>query len=503
MEALARICADAQSVVDLYVNYDCDINGANIFERLTGNLARLVQSKSRKTEELESETLIKVKALDCLVSMLKCMVEWSRELYTDPHVNSQMSHMGKEYRNPNQENGLLSSDGAPSGVTSTSDNSDTGVNRSQTEKEMIEQLEKLKNRKQQLEMAISLFNKKPKKGLKALKEIGAIDEPSGDVEIAKFLLREERLMPEAIGELLGEGDKDSIGVMHAYVDLLEFKALGFVPAIRKFLAGFRLPGEAQKIDRLMEKFAARYVVCNPENATFASADAAYVLAYSIIMLTTDLHSAQVKKKMTVDDYIRMNRGINNDSDLPPDYLTNIYNEIKAEPIALKRQAVTTQKPDEEKMTEKLRKKLYENEMESIASTAMELMKAVGHVTTAFISTTHSEHVRPMFKLVWRPALAAFSFILQYEDAKEIVGQVLDGVRCSIRLSGIFSLNLERDTFVQLLSRFSLLQSTSGLDEMLPKNIDAIKTLITVAYTGLTDKYLVYFDALIFRWKLSW
>ena len=135
-------------------------------------------------------------------------------------------------------------------------------------------------------------------------------------------------MPEAIGELLGEGDKDSIAVMHAYVDLLEFKGLGFVAAIRSFLAGFRLPGEAQKIDRLMEKFAARYVVCNPENATFASADAAYVLAYSIIMLTTDLHSAQVKKKMTVDDYIRMNRGINNDADLPPDYLTNIYNEIK-------------------------------------------------------------------------------------------------------------------------------------------------------------------------------
>jgi hypothetical protein len=27
--------------------------------------------------------------------------------------------------------------------------------------------------------------------------------------------------------------------------------------------GFRLPGEAQKIDRLMEKFAARYISCNP------------------------------------------------------------------------------------------------------------------------------------------------------------------------------------------------------------------------------------------------
>lgn len=55
--------------------------------------------------------------------------------------------------------------------------------------------------------------------------------------------------------------------------------------------GFRLPGEAQKIDRLMEKFAERYVKCNP--ASFKSADVAYVLAYSVIMLNTDAHNPQV------------------------------------------------------------------------------------------------------------------------------------------------------------------------------------------------------------------
>ncbi len=64
-----------------------------------------------------------------------------------------------------------------------------------------------------------------------------------------------------------------------------------LPPRRKFLSGFRLPGEAQKIDRLMEKFAERYVSCNPES--FKSADVAYVLAYSVIMLNTDAHNAQV------------------------------------------------------------------------------------------------------------------------------------------------------------------------------------------------------------------
>lgn len=43
----------------------------------------------------------------------------------------------------------------------------------------------------------------------------------------------------------------------------------------------------------MEKFASRYCENNPSLGVFASADTAYVLAYSIIMLTTDLHSPQV------------------------------------------------------------------------------------------------------------------------------------------------------------------------------------------------------------------
>jgi brefeldin A-inhibited guanine nucleotide-exchange protein len=36
-------------------------------------------------------------------------------------------------------------------------------------------------------------------------------------------------------------------------------------------------GEAQKIDRLMEKFASRFFETNPKHEHFASADTAYVL----------------------------------------------------------------------------------------------------------------------------------------------------------------------------------------------------------------------------------
>ena len=73
-------------------------------------------------------------------------------------------------------------------------------------------------------------------------------------------------------------------------------------AIRHFLSGFRLPGEAQKIDRIMETFAARYCALNAE--VFPSADVAFVLAFSVIMLQTDLHNPAIKeeKKMTKDGF---------------------------------------------------------------------------------------------------------------------------------------------------------------------------------------------------------
>ena len=45
--------------------------------------------------------------------------------------------------------------------------------------------------------------------------------------------------------------------------------------------------------------------------------------------------SQVKRKMSKQDYIRMNRGINDSKDLPKQYLEDIYEQIKQKEIALK------------------------------------------------------------------------------------------------------------------------------------------------------------------------
>lgn len=144
-----------------------------------------------------------------------------------------------------------------------------------------------------LQKGISLFNRKPSKGIEFLissKKIGSSPE-----EVASFLMKTAGLNGTVIGDYLGERDELPLKVMHAYVDSFNFEKKDFVEAIRFFLRGFRLPGEAQKIDRIMEKFAEHYWKCNPDS--FTSADTAYVLAYSVIMLNTDSHNNMVKEKV--------------------------------------------------------------------------------------------------------------------------------------------------------------------------------------------------------------
>jgi hypothetical protein len=52
-------------------------------------------------------------------------------------------------------------------------------------------------------------------------------------------------------------------VLQHFVRLQNFRGLAPVQAMRNFLLLFRLPGEAQKIDRIIEHFASQYCQQNP------------------------------------------------------------------------------------------------------------------------------------------------------------------------------------------------------------------------------------------------
>jgi Sec7-like guanine-nucleotide exchange factor len=75
--------------------------------------------------------------------------------------------------------------------------------------------------------------------------------------VAVFLRAQADQLDKAqLGELLGHHEDFAIAVMHAWVDSEPSMAGQAIDqSLRRLLGGFRLPGEAQKIDRIMEKFA--------------------------------------------------------------------------------------------------------------------------------------------------------------------------------------------------------------------------------------------------------
>ncbi|XP_052646528.1 cytohesin-4 [Harpia harpyja] len=174
------------------------------------------------------------------------------------------------------------------------------------------------------------FNMDPAKGIQYLIEHHVL---SSDLqEIAKFLHKGEGLNKTAIGDYLGGRDPTNIQILQAFVACHQFANLNLVQALRQFLWSFRLPGEAQKIDRMMEAFANWYCKCNP--GVFQSTDTCYILSFSIIMLNTSLHNPNVKDKTPFERFVSINRGIDDGADLPEELLKNLFESIKNEPFSI-------------------------------------------------------------------------------------------------------------------------------------------------------------------------
>jgi len=224
-----------------------------------------------------------------------------------------------------------------------------------------------KNTKRSLHHAARLFNEKPKKGLQYLVEQEMLPNPPSPQSVAFFLRNGlvVGLNKAAVGEYLGQvgkSAKDSKAttpvyerdwfhkeLLGSFCSSFAFEHLTVLDGLRMFLATFRLPGEAQMIDRILQAFAESISRQCVESSNLSNglklfstdekraSDAAYLLSFSIIMLNTDLHNENIRadRKMKLKDFIRNNKNYGkeiSDEDLPVEYLEGIYRSIKEEQI---------------------------------------------------------------------------------------------------------------------------------------------------------------------------
>ncbi|OAX85339.1 hypothetical protein ACJ72_00268 [Emergomyces africanus] len=544
MDILERLSADPRALVEIYLNYDCDRTALeNMFQGIIEHLSRQssapvtvtavqehqYQEQHNKsshttndwhqrgtlppslstakmsagmptgTQNIPPEYVMKQRALECLVEILRSLDVWSSRKLEEQNPT------GREEQLRSSIGGSRESLDTSSILAGPSPNIEGDISPGQSTPILDDdpnQIEKVKQRKIALTNAIRQFNFKPKRGIKVLLSEGFIRSNS-PADIASFLIRNDRLDKATLGEYLGEGDAENIAIMHAFVDCMDFKKRRFVDALRQFLQSFRLPGESQKIDRFMLKFAERYLTGNPN--AFATADAAYVLAYSVILLNTDLHSVKMKgRRMTKQDFINNNRGINDNSDLPEEYLSGIYDEIAHNEIVLNTErenaanlGIQTQ-PQPGLATRAgqvlatvgrdVQGERYAQASEEIANKTEQLYRsliraqrksAVKEALSRFIPATSARHVGSMFNVTWMSFLSGLSAHVQDTQQLDTIRLCMEGIRLSIRISCQFDLETPRVAFVTVLAKFTNL---GNLREMMAKNVEALKVLLDVAIT---------------------
>ncbi|KAL0926627.1 hypothetical protein M5K25_002866 [Dendrobium thyrsiflorum] len=469
LRMLEKVCKDPQMLADVFVNYDCDLEAPNLFERMVNSLSRIAQgtlSSDPNSANSSQTASIKGSSLQCLVSVLKSLVDWEKLRESEKH--------GKVVRSLEEDVSVHEPYDEPT-------NREDGVN----------QFEKAKVHKSTLEAAISEFNRKPAKGIECLLANKLVE--NTPLSVAQFLKDSSSLDKAMIGEYLGQHDDFSLAVMNAYVDSMNFLGLKFDAAIREFLKGFRLPGEAQKIDRIMEKFAERYCFNNP--GLFKSADTAYVLAYAVIMLNTDAHNPMVWPKMSKSEFIRMNTSSDAEECAPKELLEDIYDSIVREEIKMKGDVVGAAKSSRQRPEAEDRGRLInilnlafpkrlsgsdsKAESEQIIKQTQALFKRQGVKRGIFYKAEQVDLVRPMVEAVGWPLLATFSVTMEEGDNRPRVLLCMEGFKAGIHITRLLGMDTMRYAFLTSLVRLTFLHAPK---EMRSKNVEAIRTLLALCDT---------------------
>ncbi|EGG22181.1 armadillo-like helical domain-containing protein [Cavenderia fasciculata] len=424
LQVLSHVCENSQILVDLYCNYDCSLNHKDIFQRMVEDLSKIAQTviQDNKLHELK----VKYYSLECLVILLKSLAEG---------LNSKRDGL-------TQRLALLPSEN---------------------------QFTKLKERKLKIEEGKAKFKASPKKGIEFFINLGVVEkEPE---TMAKFLRDTGGLDKQRIGEYIGEPDEFNIALLIAYIDTFNFTGYSIDLALRHFTSFFRLPGEAQKIDRIMENFAKKYFNdnCSYPNFEFGNSDSAYVLSFAIVMLATDLHSSAIKAHMTKPEWLKMNAGINDKKNFDESMLLGIYDRINAEPLKLMDDGDA---PTSQQGALAAGGKIPT----SVTFTLGDPNKAIIDLREKYHAGNLLEHIGAMLKSVWHPILVSLSLVFENTEEIKTTQNCLDGFKAAIDLTALLGQALGMEAFISALAMFTI---SEKIKELKPKNMEAFVRLISV------------------------
>ncbi|EPS59939.1 hypothetical protein M569_14862, partial [Genlisea aurea] len=406
IEGIINFCRQPTFTIEIYVNYDCDPTFRNIFEET----AKLLCRYAFPTGGGGHTTSIQFQAFEGLAVILHIIADnIDREDDSSPSgpYPVEITRYKPFWEDKEEQNQTSPENGE--------------------EETWVDLVRYRKVQKRKILIAGNHFNRDDKKGLEYLKISQLVSDPPDAKAYATFFRYTPRLDKIMIGDFLGDPDSFHIIVLKEFTDTFEFSGMILDTALRTYLESFRLPGESQKIQRILEAFSERFYD-QQSSDLFVSKDAIMILCYSIIMLNTDLHNPQVKKKMTEEDFIRNNRSINGGSDLPRDYLSELFQSILSNPIILD---------------------------QSGGSLGMNPNKWIqlinrSKIIRPFIHCEFERRLgRDMFAAIAGPSVATVAAVFEHSDEEEILHECIEALFSIARIS---QYGLE-DTLDELLCSF--------------------------------------------------
>eukprot|EP01116_Phalansterium_solitarium_P013672 TRINITY_DN31070_c0_g1_i1.p1 TRINITY_DN31070_c0_g1~~TRINITY_DN31070_c0_g1_i1.p1 ORF type:complete len:1661 (+),score=672.89 TRINITY_DN31070_c0_g1_i1:179-5161(+) len=428
LEIVVEFFCQPNCVTDLYINYDCNLYCSDVFESLCRFLYRNAFPVSGA---LNSKHLLSLEGLQAIMHSISV----SCEGLAPPPPPSPLG--------PRVQTAALTGLPAPtSTLLGVVIDEDTPV----------DVLRELKQIKQVIMMAIDRFNAKDKDGIRFLQDHGLLTVPLDPRTLASFFRNTPGLDKTMIGKYLGERDDINVEVLQEFIrafveDFSTDAHSPLVATVRAFLESFRLPGDAHIISRVFENFAQTYFEfhskrgLSPAHFPFTNADQIYIMCYSIVMLNVDLHNPGVKKKMTLDEYVRRTADTDDTRTLPPEIFGEVYECIQNDEIRI---------PEE-------------NPAEGINENTWHTLLRRADKTKFTDSARFAVHInRDIFSIIWGPIIAAFSVVFDTTFEDSILDQSLRGFDLCARISAFYNLNEVFDNLVISICKFSTLPQMSAV-----------------------------------------
>ncbi|KAJ2661764.1 GDP/GTP exchange factor for ARF [Coemansia sp. RSA 1199] len=300
------LIGDEALLADLWVNYDCDLQRGNMFDFVVSFVVQRAVPWPG-ANDAESGAFMDVMLHQLIRMAVRAGVapptgRWAQLLGMPPTTGFAKSSSSSDANNPEP------SQSEPVLLT-------------------LAQLQDRRRHKETMMQAARLFNEKPKDGIAYLQRVGVLNADGSEAaqQLATFLRSTPTINKKLLGEYLSK--PSNLEVLQTYMQQLDFSGRRLDEALRTLLGTFRLPGESQQIERIMETFSAAYFGSGP--ADIATKDAAFILAFAVVMLNTDQHSPQVKVRMKYEDFARNLRGVNDGRDFRTEFLTDVYNAIRS------------------------------------------------------------------------------------------------------------------------------------------------------------------------------